>query len=117
MLEIQIHVTLLLKNPTKKAVPATFATGQKYDVFLLRPPVEKKPAEMVWQWSLGMMFTQMVTTTTLAPGQTVQFEVKYPPDDGTHPAPLAKGAYIAKATIITIGRGPKPEATVKFRVK
>jgi hypothetical protein len=112
-----IHFTLELRNPTKAPVPVTFATGQKYDVFLLRPPAEKKPAEIVWQWSLGMMFTQMVSTTTFAPGKTVEYEVKFPPDDGTKPPALTKGSYTVKAEITTMGSGPKPEAVVKFKVK
>ncbi len=36
-----VHITLLLKNPTKIPIPVTFASGQKYDVFILRPPVDK----------------------------------------------------------------------------
>jgi len=112
-----IHITLLLKNPTKKPVAVTFATGQKYDVFLLKQPVDKKAPEVVWQWSLGMMFTQMVTRTNIGAGQTVQYEAKYPPDDGTKQQPLTKGIYSIKAAITTIGSSTKPEATVKFRVK
>ncbi len=64
-----------------------------------------------------MMFTQMVTTTTITPGKVVQYEVKYPPDDGTKPVPLTKGAYTIRATITTMGSGPKPEATTRFKVK
>jgi hypothetical protein len=113
-----VALTLTLKNPTKQPVPLTFATGQKYDVLLGRlQPGKKWPAEGVWQWSIGMMFTQMVTTTTIAPGQAVTYQVKFPPDDGTNPPPLTAGEYCVKATITTMGTGPKLEATTTFLVK
>ena len=113
-----VTLTLTLKNPTKQAVPITFATGQKYDVLLGRlQPGNKWPADGVWQWSLGMMFTQMVTTTTIGPGQILTYQVKYPPDDGTKPPALTAGEYCVKATITTMGTAPKPDATTMFKVK
>jgi hypothetical protein len=113
-----VTLSLTLKNPTKQPVPLTFATGQKYDVILGQlQPGKKWPAEGVWQWSLGRMFNQMVTTKTFAPGQTETYQVNYPPDDGTKPPPLTAGDYCVKATITTMGSGPKLEATMMFKVK
>jgi hypothetical protein len=113
-----VTLTLALKNPTKQPVPLTFATGQKYDVLMGRLQQGNKwPADGVWQWSLGMMFTQMVTTTTIGPGQTITYQVKYPPDDGTKPPALTAGEYCVKATITTMGTASKPDATTMFKVK
>jgi hypothetical protein len=113
-----ITLTLTLKNPTKQPVSLTFATGQKYDVILGQlQPGKKWPAEGVWQWSRGMMFTQMVTKKTFAPGQTETYQLKYPPDDGTKPPPLTAGEYCVKGTITSMGPEPKLEATMMFKVK
>lgn len=113
-----VTLTLALKNPTKQPVPLTYATGQKYDVLLGRLQQGNKwPADGVWQWSLGMMFTQMVTTTTIGPGQTITYQVKYPPDDGTNSPALTAGEYCVKAKITTMGTAPKPDATTIFKVK
>jgi hypothetical protein len=113
-----ITLTLTLTNPTKQPVPITFATGQKYDVLMGKlQPGKKWPAEGVWQSSLGMMYTQMVTTTTFAPRQAVTYQVKYPPDDGTTQPTLTAGEYCVKGTITSMGTGPKLDATTMFKVK
>jgi hypothetical protein len=110
-----IHISLVLKNPTKQAVPLTFATGQKYDIILGR--TSGKETETVWQWSRDLMFTQMVTTTSLAAGKTMQFEATFPPKDSADIKPLTPGKYTVVGIITTMGAEPKPSGTAGFTVK
>lgn len=112
-----IQFTLVLANPTKQAITLTFASGQKYEVILHRTSGGKTLPELVWRWSYGMMFTQMVTMTSLDPGKSLKYTVKFSPEEGAKPSPLAAGSYLAEGTITTMRGSVKPTATAKFTVK
>jgi hypothetical protein len=98
-----IRMQMLVRNPTKTAVVLNFNTSQQYDFVV--SDVEGKE---VWKWSDGMMFAQMVTSKTLAPGDsyTVKAEWTTP---GTAPARRYKVSGLlnrdVKAYVKTVGVG------------
>ncbi len=68
--EVILHAT----NPTSKPVTLEFNSGQRYDFLIV-----DAGGRTVWQWSAGMMFTQMVGRVVLAPGQGVQYRAAWNP--------------------------------------
>lgn len=109
-----IKMTLALQNPTRQPEVLKFATGQRYDFVLQKGKGAK--AETLWQWSHGMMFTQMVKFLSVKPGDKLTFTQTYPPADAKT-KPLTPGDYTIVGTITTMGQEPKPTATTTFTVK
>jgi hypothetical protein len=100
-----IKMTLTVKNTRKDPVTLHFASGQKYDIEIRQG--KGRNGAKVWQWSRGMMFTQMVTAVTLAPGKKQTYTETYKPGDARMP-PLTPGTYTVIAIVTTMGRDPRP---------
>ncbi len=79
----RIRMQMLVRNPTAEAVVLHFPTSQQYD-FRVRDP----EGGVVWQWSRGQMFAQMLTQKALQPGEEYTVSAEW-----TIPADLAPGLY------------------------
>lgn len=80
--------TLVVSNNLASEVILQFPTSQEYDFV-----VKTDDGEIVWQWSKGMMFAQMLTTLILAPNEEKIFTEEYS---------LPPGEYIAQGVLTTI---------------
>ena len=65
-----VTFTVTVTNDTTKALDLTFPTGQRADVTL------SKDGSVVYQWSRGMMFTQMVGHERVSAGGNQAFTLQ-----------------------------------------
>lgn len=109
-----IKMTLTVKNATASEANLMFATTQKYDFAIRRG---KKPdAPVLWQWSKGTMFGQILMTRSLPAGKTLTFTETL--DPVAKHVPLTPGDYTLRATLATFGPpASRPAATVPFRIR
>lgn len=75
------NVTLVFTVTNSSAVPIRldFSSAQQYD-FLVR---SNATSAVVWQWSANMAFAQMLTSRTLAAGESVSFTEHWLPTSAT----------------------------------
>lgn len=92
-----IGVTLTVSNPGPDTAVLSFATGQRYDMALV-----DAGGRLVWRWSEGMMFVQMLGAERLAPGDSLVYRERAP-------APGAPGRYVVE------GRVPATEGELVAR--
>lgn len=74
----RVELTLYLTNARTVPVVFTFPTAQRYDFGVIG-----ESGQEVWRWSDGMSFTQVLTTDTLAPGETWRWTAEWSPGNRT----------------------------------
>jgi hypothetical protein len=112
-----IVLTMTVRNTGKVAQTLDFSSTQKFD-FEVRKGGTTDGA-LVWQWSRGMMFGQIVTSVPLAVGATQTYSATAGPkghNGSTVPA-LAAGTYTVVGTLTTMPRTARPFGTTTFTVK
>ena len=63
-----MHVTLKLTNTNpEKLMHITYSTSQKFDLEIL-----SEDGLVVYKWSKGRVFAQVITSITLNPGETIE---------------------------------------------
>lgn len=96
-----VVITLTLSNPRQSAVTFQFPTGQMFDFLVTRQ------GKLMWQWSLGRVFTQAFTTLTLGPGESRVFNERWDQRD-VQGAYLPAGGYEMRAVFPTeVGLVPR----------
>jgi len=96
-----VRFTLSVINEGRAPVAMQFSSGQKYDIEV------RRGGQPVWHWAADRMFTQVLTSLTLSPGERKSFsETWKQQDDSGRPAPA--GEYEAIATLATTTR-PRPQ--------
>ena len=115
----KIKLTITFKNTSKSEVKLMFNSGMKYDIEIRKG--KSTTGEVVWQWSRGRMFIQMITNNTLEPGKSLTFTEIYNPTektaDGKPGHALDTGTYTATGILALGGRAPRPRAQATFNVK
>jgi hypothetical protein len=110
----EVAITFTVANPTKKAVPYDFLTGQKFDMTVL-----DSKGTTLWQWSQNKKFTQGLSRVTLAPSQKLSYSAIWNGRDANG-KPVPPGLYMVNAhltstsgTVITGGVlvNPDPDPT------
>ncbi len=112
-----LKITLDLKNSSTQPVTVRFGSGQKYELLIQKVKAKGEAPETVWQSSRGFMFTQMVTFNTVAPGKSLNYIINFDGAKANTPVKLEKGKYQIDATIMTMGKDPKPHTVITFMVK
>ncbi|MBI4566985.1 MAG: hypothetical protein HY719_01160 [Planctomycetes bacterium] len=97
-----VTMTIRLTNGTGKTVTYVTNSGQKYDFSVTSPPGPPGsmiPIRLYWTWSQGRMFTQALTSTPIAAGQTVTFTETWDQkqNDGTA---VGAGTYVATGSLV-----------------
>ena len=64
-------MTLTVANVKEEDLTLTFPTAQRYD-FIVR-----KGKQIVWRWSEGMMFAQVIGRETLRAGESLSYEITW----------------------------------------
>jgi hypothetical protein len=88
-----IVMTLEVVNRTDRGITLTFPTAQRYDF------VVRHGKAIVWQWSDGRMFAQVLGRYELAPRDTIAYEYRWDQTlmDGTKPG---LGAYTIEGMLM-----------------
>ena len=97
-----VLLTLSVTNRGRAPVTLQFATSQKYDF------VARRSDQTIWRWAADRMFTQVLTSLTLAPGERKAFTVPWNQSDAAgHQVPA--GEYQVAGTLTTMTR-PQPQS-------
>src|SRR5439155_14861240 len=98
-----VALSLTVTNPGNAPVTLQFSSGQKYDFEV------RRAGQVVWRWAADRMFTQALTSLTLAPGERKVFtETWKQVDNNGHAVPA--GSYEATAMLTTMDKPqPRPE--------
>jgi hypothetical protein len=83
-----VHMTLHVRNTSKKRVELTFPSGQTYD-FVVLDSVGRE----LWRWANGRMFTQTLRNKQLAGGESIEMDERWKSPS------LAPGRYTARALL------------------
>jgi hypothetical protein len=87
-------MTLTVANVKGEDVTLTFPTAQRYDF------VVRKGKQVVWRWSEGMMFAQVIGRETLRAGESVSYEITWD-QSGLEDMKPPLGAYSAQGILKT----------------
>jgi hypothetical protein len=100
-----VEIILTLTNSSGSAVEVQFPTGQMYDFVVTRD------GRLVWQWSLGRVFTQALTTLIVKPGESRIFTNRWDQRD-THGQQVPSSLYemVAVFPVMNAGFTPQPES-------
>lgn len=93
-----VVVDLQITNHARERVVLAFPTGQRYDVF-----IEDTAGRVVWRWSDGRVFAQVLGEEALDPGHRLRYRVSVR-------ATLPPARYQVKA-IVPAERQPLSSAT------
>ena len=102
-----VQLTVTLANPTALEATVELATSQVYDVLIFRGK------QLIWRWSEGKAFLQVMSRVTLRPGEARPYDVVWDQrDDQGRQVPA--GDYTAQAGIRT--REPLLTNQIAFRI-
>ncbi|HVP58408.1 MAG TPA: BsuPI-related putative proteinase inhibitor [bacterium] len=98
----RMQMTLTARNTTGQMVTLTFPTAQRADFVI------KRGGKLVWQWSAGMMYAEVITHQTIAPGDSLTIGTQWDQDlgGGTNPG---LGAYTIQGVLKTRPERVTPE--------
>jgi hypothetical protein len=97
-----IKMKLSVVNKTARPAVLEFPTGQRFDF------VVSAGGKQVWQWAADRMFTEALGSETVAPGDSLVYEVEWDQrlGDGTNPG---LGAYTIRGIIKSRPEAASPE--------
>lgn len=72
VLKDSVRFTIIAVNETDTRAVLQFPSSQQYDFI-----VKSQGGELVWQWSRGKMFAQMLTAVSMDPGEKKEFTEEY----------------------------------------
>lgn len=98
---IPLHLEIV--NPTDQEIAFEFATGQRYDF-----SIENEAGEIVWRWSDGLVFMQMLGQEKLGPGKKLVYSETVELD-------LAPGSYSITATLVATNHPLSATAALSVR--
>lgn len=96
-----VALTLTVTNPSSAPLTVEFSSGQQFDFRVRRPD-----GTAVWTWSADKGFITMLTSRTLAPGETATFSAQW--------SPASPGAYVAVGNLTSTSH--PSEAVAAFTV-
>jgi hypothetical protein len=70
-----VVMTLTVRNTTDRTINLTFPTAQRYDFIV------SKGKMVVWQWSHGRMFAQVRGRHSVAPGDSISYDITWDQKD------------------------------------
>ena len=104
-----MRFTFSVINNGQAPVTLQFSSSQKYDIEV------RRGGQPVWHWAADRMFTQALTSLTLAPGERKSFSESWKQqDDSGRPVPA--GEYEAVATLTTTSRPQPQSAPITLRI-
>ncbi len=98
-----IPLRLEIVNPTDQEMAFEFATGQRYDF-----SIENEAGEIVWHWSDGLVFMQMLGQEKLGSGEKLVYSETVDFD-------LAPGSYTITARLVATNQPLSATAAISVR--
>jgi hypothetical protein len=95
-----VNLTLTVTNPTSAPVQVNFSSGQHNDFTIS----DLNTGELLWRAGMGMMFTQVASTQTLAPGASLTFTGYW--------KPTRKGSLVAVGELVSASHTAAAKALV-----
>jgi hypothetical protein len=91
-----VRFDLVVTNKSRRPVTIPFNTGQRFDF-----EVEQE-GKLIWNWANQRLFTQMVSSVTLNPGESKEFTARW--DFRSNRDVLVQpGRYLVRATLTAAG--------------
>lgn len=90
-----VTLELQVRNRLNTSAAVQFPSGQQYDFIVLASGTRR----VVWQWSRGRAFIQVLTEIVFAPGETRTFSVTWPQLDDSG-QPVSPGRYEARGVLL-----------------
>lgn len=87
-----VTLTLTVSNPSSATTDVIFGSGQQYDF-----TVGDANGSLLWRWSTGMAFTQVVSTRSVAANGSLVFTAQW--------KPTSRGTLIATGSLVSISHG------------
>jgi hypothetical protein len=97
----EVGFTLRITNPESGPVTLQFTSGQQFDFHVRR--LDGAP---LWSWSTGRLFSAMLQSRTLAPGETATYTGSWTPTE--------RGSFLAEGRLISSSH--RAAATAGFTV-
>lgn len=91
--EETVLITLTWRNSSNTPQEVTFTSAQRFDVSV------ERAGHVVWQWSRGKYFAQVLTSLVIAPGDARVFKVEWK-QKGEDGHPLLPGFYDLRAWVL-----------------
>jgi hypothetical protein len=119
-----VEIVVRAANRSAKTVKLRFATAQQFEVEIRRGTDGKGP--VVWRWSSGMGFAEMISTQQLAPGKSIEMRTTCPDlargtgrNHDAQPAArrLPPGKYTVVGILTLMDPAPKPTGSAVITVK
>lgn len=88
----EVTIILDLINTGSEPLTLQFPTAQRFDFEVIE--IQRS----IWKWSDGRMFAQVVSTLTLAPGESRRFTARWSQRDRDGGL-VAPGTYLIRATV------------------
>ncbi|MCL5110730.1 MAG: BsuPI-related putative proteinase inhibitor [Chloroflexi bacterium] len=104
----KVSFKLTARNAGTTPVTLSFASGQRFDMV-----VQDATGREIWRWSAGRVFTQVMSSQELAPGQSLTYDATWDQKDPTGQL-VSPGRYSARSWLTA--RGVPQQATVEFSV-
>jgi hypothetical protein len=104
-----VTLTLTVTNAGRAPVTLQFSSGQKYDFEV------RRAGQVVWRWAADRMFTQALTSMTLAPGERKLFTETWK-QVGNDGQAVPAGSYEVVATLTTMERPQPRSAALTLRI-
>ncbi|MDR5710205.1 MAG: BsuPI-related putative proteinase inhibitor [Armatimonadota bacterium] len=86
-----VQMELQVRNRGFRAITFEFSTSQRYDFRVLRPD-----GTLIWQWSHGRVFAQVLGSLVLQPGSEIRFRETWTQVD-QQGRPVPPGRYVVEA--------------------
>jgi intracellular proteinase inhibitor BsuPI/copper amine oxidase-like protein len=104
-----VVLTLTVTNAGRAPVTLQFSSGQKYDFEV------RRAGQVVWRWAAERMFTQALTSMTLAPGERKTFTETWK-QVGNDGQAVPAGSYEVVATLTTMEKPQPRSAALTLRI-
>ena len=85
-----VTLTLTVSNPSSAPADVTFGSGQRYDFTIS----DGSTGAQLWRWSMGIAFTQSLSTLTIPANGTLVFTQSW--------KPTQKGALVATGSLVSV---------------
>jgi hypothetical protein len=87
-----VRITLTWNNDSEVPHEVTFTSAQRFDVAV------ERDGQIVWQWSAGKFFAQVLTTLVIEPGDSRVFKAEWDQKGFDHQL-VPPGTYVLRAWI------------------
>jgi hypothetical protein len=105
-----VRFVMTVENTGNTAITVPFNSGQKYDFEVLQE------GKLLWNWAHDRMFTQALTSTSIAAGESLTYNTRWNLRDNNGRM-VQPGRYMVRAILTTAFQRPQIMAEQRFEVE